>query len=189
MFSFRQSISSCRIRCRGFSLYDMLITLSIGSTLTVGAVGLRSIVQENNMAAAVNTLLAHLSLARSEAIKRSVEIVVCPSRNGETCDDASADDTRWSSGYLVFADENNDGERDADEPIIHMESARTTDLTVKTSKHRMKVTYQPSGLAGGSTITFAFCDERGAAHARYVTIQNAGRARVSRTTTSTTHCA
>ena len=189
MHSFAGYLSRQRKGCDGFSLYDMLITLGIGSALTVGAVGLRSIVQETNMVTAVNTLMAHLSLARSEAIKRRVEIVVCPTRNGETCNDASADHTWWSAGYLVFADQNDNGERDADEPIIHMESASKSDLAVKTSKHRIKVTYRPSGLAGGSTITFAFCDGRGAEHARYVTIQNAGRARVSRTTASDIRCA
>lgn len=189
MYAFARHISFRRTRCYGFSLYETIITLCIASTLTLGAVGIYSIVKENNMVTAVNTLLAHLNLARSEAIKRGVPIVVCPTRDGESCDATAAGYTSWDSGYLIYANEDRKADRGPNEPIIRLGPALASGLTVKTSKDRSKVTYQPSGLAGGSTITFAFCDARGAKHARYVTIQNAGRARVSRTTESKIHCA
>ncbi len=174
---------------RGFSIYDTIVTLAISSVLGVGAVGLHSVVKENNMAVGVNTMIGHLNLARSEAIRRGMEVVMCPTRDGVNCDDPAADQTWWTHGYLLYADANNNGRRDADEPVIRVEHSYRSVLAVKTSKYRSKVTYQPTGLAGGSTITFAFCDNRGPAHARYVTVQNAGRARVSRTTTSDTRCA
>src|SRR5581483_746072 len=139
---------TCSIKnSRGFSIYDTLIALSISSMLGVGAVGMHSVVKENTMAVGVNTMIGHLNLARSEAIRRGVEVVMCPTRDGVSCDDPVADQTWWTHGYLLYADVNNNGRRDADEPVIRVEHSYRSILAVKTSKYRNKVTYQPTGLA------------------------------------------
>ena len=176
-------------RQRGFTLQELVVSLAIGSGVTTGATGAYVMVQETKLTAAVNELVTHLNLARSEAVTRGEEVVVCPSADAKTCADAGADNTWWTSGYLVYVDANDNGALDATDTIVRVTSGTQRDLTVKSSRHRAKVTFQPTGLAGGSTITFAFCDSRGASGARYVTVQNGGRARVSSTTASTVRCA
>lgn len=171
----------------GFTLHELLVSLAIGGSVTTGAAGLHDFVQEHRSAAAVNELVGHLSLARSEAIKRGVEVVVCASKDGAGCADADDDYTRWD-GYLAYVDGNDNGSLDAADTALRFAVAKSGDLAVRTSAHRRKVTFQPSGLSPGSTITFAFCDRRGAHGARYVTVQNGGRARLSRTTTSSVRC-
>lgn len=171
----------------GFTLHELLVSLAIGGSVTAGAAGLYDFVQEHRSTAAVNELVGHLSLARSEAVKRGVEVVVCASKDGEECADADDDYTPWD-GYLAYVDGNDNGNLDAADTLLRFAVVKNGDLAARTSTHRRKVTFQPSGLAPGSTITFAFCDRRGARGARYVTVQNGGRARVSRTTNSSVQC-
>lgn len=173
---------------RGFTLYELLVSLAIGSGVMTSATGLFGLVQEQRAAAAVNELIGHLNLARSEAIHRGTEVVVCASVDSQACADAGTDHTSWNGGYLAYVDSNDNGEFDAADTALRVVAGVGGELNVKTSKHRTKITFQPSGLAAGSTITFAFCDRRGASGARYVTVQNGGRARVSRMTTSSVQC-
>lgn len=172
----------------GFTLYELLVSLVIGGGASASAAGLYGFAQEHRSVAAVNELVGHLNLARSEAIKRGVEVIVCASADGGECADAD-DNYTWWDGYLAYVDENDNGHLDTTDTPLRFAVAKNGDLTVRTSTHRTKVTFQPSGLSPGSTVTFAFCDRRDARGARYVTVQNGGRARVSRTTTSSVQCA
>lgn len=178
--------SSATRQC-GFTLQESLITLAIGSTLVVGGSGLASVLQENTQTVAANDLVAHLNYARSEAIKRHAKVTVCPSKNGSSCAAPETRHTVWQHGWLVYVDANNNGAPEVSE-ILRAHEGSARDLVVQTSRARDDITYQPTGSAGGSTITFALCDSRGAASARYVTVSNTGRARVSQTTTSTIRC-
>src|SRR4030067_601946 len=91
-----------RLKQGGYSLYDLIITSAVASVLGVGAMGMSSLLQDARMTAATNQLMGHLSLARSEAIKRNARVTLCKSRDAVACTDASA----WQEGWLVFADDN-----------------------------------------------------------------------------------
>jgi type IV fimbrial biogenesis protein FimT len=162
---------------RGFTLYELLIVLAIASGLSLGAVNLFKLVHCLRTTNEINELLGHLSLARSEAIKRQAHVVVCPTADQRTCSTAT-DFTRWEDGILVFVDSNQNGRRDADEDVIRIHPGGR-ELRIKTSRFRSHVAYQPSGLAGGSTTTFTFCGAKARTQPRYVIISNTGRARVS----------
>lgn len=191
MFRFSGS-SSCRFSRflatnRGFTLQESLVSLFIGGTLITGGTSLYATLQESSKTAAANDLVSHLNLARSEAIKRHSRATVCPSQDQLTCLEPSAEHAFWQSGWLVYADENSNGKPEAAEIIrVHQPLSRTT--VIRTSRERDQVTYQPTGTAGGSTITFAVCDTRGSQSARYVILSNSGRARVSKASTSEIHC-
>lgn len=174
-------------RSRGYTLHEMLISLAIGGSLTTGGVTLWSVIQDNAMTAAANEIVTHLALARSEAIKRHTPVKLCPSRDHASCSNADGDYTFWQHGWLVYADENRNGRPEPAE-IVHASAGPARDIVIRTSGARSAVTYQPIGMSGGSTITFALCDARGPKHARYVTVSNGGRARASRTTDSRVKC-
>jgi type IV fimbrial biogenesis protein FimT len=183
------SRSPTRSSLRGFTLQEMMVSLAITGTLAGGGASMLSVVQDSAMTAAANELVTHLALARSEAIKRHAAVKMCPSRNQAHCLTPEADYTFWQNGWLVYVDENSNGKPEPAE-IVRVQSATSRSFVIRTSAHRSTVTYQPTGMAGGSTITFALCDTRGAANAaRYVTVSNSGRARVGRTTTSNMECA
>ena len=163
---------------RAFSLYDALVTLTVVSTLTTVAVpSFQQLTTGQRMAGAVNSLITALHLARSEAIKRGERATLCPSATGRECRNGGANGVVWEEGYLLYIDRNGNREFDADETAVRVFGA-VEGLRIR-SVHRDQVTYQPNGMASGSTITITFCDKRGRGDPRAVIVSNSGRPRTS----------
>ena len=174
---------------RGFTLSETLITLAItGLLLGLAAPTLHSVVLNNRMTSEVNTLVAALQTTRSEAIKRGQVATLCPSSDSKTCVSAASDYTWWHKGTLLFVDSNENNQLDDGEPLVLVHQKAGGDLTIKTSKARPRIKYQPNGFSSGTDATFAFCDARGTAFVRYVTVSNTGRPRISRTSNSGLSC-
>ncbi|WAE53514.1 GspH/FimT family pseudopilin [Stutzerimonas frequens] len=82
---------------RGFTLIELLITLSIlAILLAIAAPSFRDLIQKNRTQTIANDLTTALQFARSEAVKRGVNVDICR-RNGNTCANA----TDWGNGWLV----------------------------------------------------------------------------------------
>lgn len=160
----------------GFSLHDLMITLSVTSVLGVFAIGTTGLVQETRMTAAVNLLMGNLSLARSEAIKRNTMVVLCKSNDGATCSDIVA----WKSGWIVFADENNNHTVDLNEPLISVQQGLEGNMSLRYGETGTYsyVRYNATGEAWPGA-TFTFCDKRGLEKAKAVIVYWTGRPRVS----------
>ena len=183
MESWRQSVSRIKYLAprleRAFSLYEMLVALAVVSTVTTVAVpSFQHLTSSQRMTGAVNTLVTALHLARSEAIKRHARAVLCPSADGQTCRTAGPGGTTWEDGYLLYIDRNDNQEFDGDEITVRVFGA-TENLRIRTSIHRDHVTYQPSGLASGTNLTFTICNKHGRGDPRTVVVSNSGRPRTS----------
>lgn len=163
----------------GYSLHDLIITSAVVGTLATGAPGMVGLVQNSQLTSEVNELMAHLNLARSEAIVRGQEVVLCPSMNGSDCDDPRDGYAWWHGGYLVFVNTDENADRASNEPIIRVHQASPGRISIKSSEFRSRVTYRANGLSSGSTATFTFCGSLGQSPARYVILSNTGRPRVS----------
>ena len=88
------------LRARGFTLLELLITIAVAAILLAIAIpSYRSVVQRNAMAATVNDLVGALNYARSEAVTRGQDVVICSSNNQLNCN-AGED---WSTGWVVYA--------------------------------------------------------------------------------------
>lgn len=85
---------------RGFTLIELIITLTIiGIMVALAAPGMQSFSSSNRLTTQVNDLLADISLARSEAIKRNVASGVCvTAANGTSCVAAG----NWANGWLAY---------------------------------------------------------------------------------------
>ncbi|MGI9330354.1 MAG: GspH/FimT family pseudopilin, partial [Gammaproteobacteria bacterium] len=89
----------------GFTLIELMITLLVAAIiLGVGVPNFQEFISNNRMAAATNDVISSLHLARSEAVKRRMNVTICPSANWEsanaTCNAAGA----LADGFIVFAD-------------------------------------------------------------------------------------
>jgi prepilin-type N-terminal cleavage/methylation domain-containing protein len=101
-----------KTRNRGFTLLELMVVLVIaGVLLGIGVPGMRSFILNGRMTAAANDLMAALHLARSEAIKRRVPVVVCTSTNALVAAPTCANSATLS-GWFVFVDANRNGVRD-----------------------------------------------------------------------------
>ncbi len=166
-------------RERGFSLYDVLTSLTVASVLSSVAVpSFQQVAASQRMTSAANSLITALHLARSEAIKRRERAVLCPSVDGRTCRDNSADETAWEEGYLLYIDRNANREFDADETAVWVMGV-AEGLHIRSSVYRDHVTYQSNGMASGTNVTFTFCGKNGRGTPRAVIVSNSGRPRTS----------
>lgn len=144
--------------------------------LGVGTIGMTSLVQDARMTAAANQLMGHLSLARSEAIKRNGRVTLCKSRDGVVC----TDDSAWQEGWLVFADDNKNHKLDVGETILYVQEALSGNMTLHYGETGT-YTYMGYNSAGEAVraATFTFCDGRGAEKAKGIIVYWTGRPRVS----------
>ena len=87
---------------KGFTLIELLVTIAVVAILM--AVAVPSFVQQirsNQVVTAASKLRDILTYARSEAIKRSSLVSICPSSNGSSC----LSSTAWATGWMVFVDD------------------------------------------------------------------------------------
>jgi len=169
-----------RLYQHGFTLTELLVTLSVASILlTVAVPNYRTFVQNNLQSTQSNNFYSTLALAKSEAIRRSSPVTVCPSTNGTSCTGGAI----WSTGWLVFADTNSNGVVEAGDEILQVGAAFSGGNTF--SGTRTRVTFTANGFSMASNDTFTLCDNRGAAYSKAIILNNQGR---FRTETGTGTC-
>ena len=153
------------VKIQGFTIIELMVTLAIAAILvSLAAPSFKDIIQNNRMTTQYNELLASLSVARSEAIKRG-EDVIALSSNGNN----------WEDGWTVFVDTDGDGAPSAAE-TIRVGATLSGNNTLRFPRDR--ITYASSGLGSGLiTGTFTLCDDRGNAEARGLVVSATGRVR------------
>ncbi len=168
---------------RGVTLIELLVALSIlAILLAVGVPALSQFSVNSRLSHYANSIFSDLALARSEAIKRNRRVVLCKSSDGLTCTNTGD----WSQGWIVFADPDNDGNRDGGDLIIHKMPASAPGYRLMgNSQIDNYVSYDSQGmtrLVSGAfqAGTFTLCPPAPAAAGagREVILSSSGRARV-----------
>jgi type IV fimbrial biogenesis protein FimT len=141
--------------CRGFSLIELMITITIAAImLALAAPGMSQLLANSRIATQSSDMMANLALARSEAIKRGVRTTLCPSDSGTGCTA-----TAWSAGYMAFVDSNGDGSFNTGSDIVLRVSGRSPgNSTLASSDFSAAVPLQflPSGQASKAG-SFSVC--------------------------------
>jgi type IV fimbrial biogenesis protein FimT len=164
---------------RGITLIELLMTLALISILlAIAAPAFGGLVQRDAAETSRNTLTTALSAARIEAVTRTRNVVVCPSADQQYCDHS----TEWQHGWIVFADANQDGDRDEGETLISAGDPQPEGVAITSTAGRTKVAYHADGTSPGSNLTLTLCDRRGAKLATSLVVNNAGRVRSGKPT-------
>jgi type IV fimbrial biogenesis protein FimT len=176
---------STKLRWRqlGYTLGELLISMSVVSILAAVAIpGMQDVMLNNRRVSVTNELSYALHMARSEAITRNQRVTVCATSNGVSC----ASTKYWSSGWIVFNDLDLDRQTGADGETVILKADGNESTTIKPIGIAGTITYRPSGRVMGDSVNvnsaqFVFCDTRGADHARVLIIGTNGRPRMSAT--------
>jgi type IV fimbrial biogenesis protein FimT len=190
-------------KSRGFTLIELMITISIAAILMAIAIpSFNSTIRSTRLTTYANELITSLNLARSEAIKRGIQMTA--RRKG-------ANSQQWESGWDIFVDLNGSGtfSDDGDGNLCETNTdgspsedclLRTYDplssgYTLRTgANYACWVAYIPSGMNRGSgsacnggfaNDTFRLCDSSAdTTNSRSIIISAVGRPRVSKGTTT-----
>jgi type IV fimbrial biogenesis protein FimT len=149
-----------------------MVVLVLSIALGLGLPSFGELIADQRMRTARSDVTLALAHARSEAVARAVDIVVCPGDERGGC----ADTLWWHDGWTSFEDRNRNGRRDDGEAALRSGTA-PKGVRIATTTGRRLVRYQPDGSSGGSNITLTLCDGRGASRASALAMNNAGRVR------------
>jgi Tfp pilus assembly protein FimT len=161
-----------RRQLRGITLVELMTTMSVAAiALTVGIPSLTAVSASMHRSQANMELMSAGTLARSEAGRRGHPVTLCASPDGLGCSTEPAPD--WHTGWIVFIDEDADGEIDQETDRILYTTAFEGDafsltFSGSTPGH---ITFRGSGfpVANG---TFSYCDRD---TSRTLTLTHVGR--------------
>jgi len=163
----------------GFTLLEIMITLAASAiTLGIGVPVIGNFLDDNRVAGQVNALRGALAIARSEAIKRNQQVILCKSADGQNCTKHAS----WSKGWIVYADANQNKTRDADESLILVHSALLNGHTLDYrgfGSHNY-IAYRPTGFTQMNG-TFTLCAPNSPERSKALIVIKTGRVRLSST--------
>lgn len=153
----RLQAGSVQVRSlRGFSLIELMVALAVVAVLLGIAVpSFQDVSLATKLRSYANTLAASAQLARSEAIKRNVEVRLCVSSNGTSCGSGG-----WQQGWIVLA---------ADGTVLFKQAAIASGYVISAKKEDASTAvtilkFQPSGVglklnaeAGMAKALFRIC--------------------------------
>jgi type IV fimbrial biogenesis protein FimT len=109
--SFRRTAPATRTG-RGFTVLETMIAMAIVAVLAaIAAPGMVDFIRVNRMSTSARQFDADLVLARREAIKRNLRVLVCPV--GNVVDRCGSGTATWKNGWLVCYDADQDNDCDA----------------------------------------------------------------------------
>lgn len=156
---------------RGFTLIELLVTLTVVAILVgAGVPALQELAMANRRAAAVNTLIGDIQLARSIASSRSRPVVLCRAPGGHC---VGGND--WTDGWLAYLDEDENGSfNHTDEVLWRAQHNKNVRVLSNQDAFTFYPGYNRVGLGG----TLAVCVDDDDSHARWIAISLSGRPRL-----------
>jgi type IV fimbrial biogenesis protein FimT len=149
-----QNMPSVWNRPRGFTLVELIITVTvIGIIAAIAVPGMNTFMESNRLTTLTNDLIADISLARSEAIKRGVQTAICGSPTSPSC----AGGANWNGGWLVFVDADNNGAWSANDIEIKIHETVPQNCTLTPPVATMVFT-RIGAAATGSSGTYTICN-------------------------------
>ena len=146
-------------RENGFTLVELLISIVIVTTLlAMGIPSFKDFLKNNRLVAQSNGLVAALQLARSEAVKRGTDTVICASTNQTAC----TGNGDWDKGWIVFSDIDRNGTpnvgasaplcEDTEDCMLRTDGALSGKNKINTTAASLR--FLPTGMAanGGATV-------------------------------------
>jgi type IV fimbrial biogenesis protein FimT len=151
-----------------------MVTLGVVSLVLMwGVPAFFGLVSTSRLANAANGLVAHLQLARLEAVSRNTLVAVCPSTDGESCD-AAVNPQDWTLGYLVATV---DAQQNVVEVLRRADRAEFNGLTATSAGTRRFVFESDGSLINsifGGTVRIE--DSQDNTRFRQVVVNDVGRA-------------
>jgi len=166
----------------GFTLIEvMVVIIIVGILASIAAPSLSTLMKNNRLKAQMFDMLGSINIARSEAVKRKVQTVLCRSANptaaSPTCGGTSQ---TWTSGWIVYAKGNNviDAYDPAIDTIIGIGNPAEADVEImsNTTGNNYLIYNTDGTLNETAQVIYAICDDRAEDFGKQISIALVGRA-------------
>ncbi len=149
----------------GFTMIELIVTVAIAAiVLAIGIPSFSSLLKGNRTTTQTNLFVSSVNLARSEAVKRGIQVTLCASMDASSCTES----TDWSAGWILL---DNTG------ILLQSWSELHDQLTFTGSADGIQ--YLNSGFLAGSSMSFLLAEASCAGtEARQINISRIGHARV-----------
>jgi len=158
-------------RVRGFTLIELMVTVTVLAILLAVAVpSFDGVRVSNRLTGYASALASSSQLARSEAIKRDAAVTLCASANGTSCDASGG----WEAGWIVISG------------TTVLQRQQPIDAGYRLAGGATSIAFESTGV-GATQATFTICRATPApgGQERVVQISATGRFTLSRTQTGT----
>ncbi len=182
--------SGCLKFALGLTIIELLVALMVVSILmTVGAPAMGNFIKNNRLSQSSFDVLGTINLARSEAVKRRVRVILCRSADSTAASPTCGGSTSiWTTGWLIFASgDNNNTYENGTDTLLGIGVVSADGVAVKSnSTSNINLEYNPDGTTneGGGTARFAICDTRGGANGKQINVPPHGRPKFVKGTVS-----
>ena len=157
-------------RSRGFTLVEMVVTLAVLVILSVVALPpLQAFAARNRIQALSSDFVSSLVLARTEAARAGLQVLVLPAAGGVTGNE-------FGQGWNLYRDNNGDGVQDSGDTLLRTYAAVPSTLKLKGTA---TLRFSALGyLTPASTATFLLCPVSGPKNGVEVSVPPSGLADV-----------
>ena len=166
-------------QARGYTLIELMVTVTIVAILAaLAAPSFVRLIADNALSTQVNSLLADLRFARSEAIKRGINITLCPSSTSQDAT-ATCGGSDWKAGWIAFIDNDANNSRASTETILRRQEKFTTGASIVSNNATpiSSLRFNAEGRIPGGMSALNFTATNDAAPNRLLCISLTGRVR------------
>ena len=159
----------------GFTLFELIVTVAIAGLIMAFAIPeMGTFVKNERLVTQINTLVSHLAYARSEAVLRRQQVILCASDDSASTTPSCAG-TNWAAGWILYVDVDNSSGFSAGDLVLRVKQTLEGSNTSLVSSTGSSIVYDNRGFSPNSNGTFSLCDDRGAGYMKSITISNTGR--------------
>jgi type IV fimbrial biogenesis protein FimT len=155
-----------RRRQSGFTLIELLTSVTVLVILSsIAATSYSTSVNNNRLYAAQNEFVAYLALARSEAARRGIPVILSAT--------APISGNAFGGGWTVWVDTNGNGSFDSGEPVLRSHEAFPSQILIGDGT-TTSVAFNPTGFLSAGALNIKLCASNPTLASFDITIQANG---------------